>query len=107
MTESIPLSGTTAPDATPAPEPAPPTVLSITKEELSALLAQAVAAGQAQASGVLPLGSPPIQAEVPEIWSVNRLMRELIHKVTWFDERSERSAYATADVHFPLPADGE
>lgn len=87
--------------AVPAPQPA---LLSISKEDLSKLLADAVAAGAAQAMGTVPLGTPAVQPELPDLWSPNRLMREIVHKLTWFTEREERSAYHSVDTHYPVDA---
>lgn len=105
----VPLSAPPLPEL-PAPvQPVPdlpPSVVSLTKDELSAMLRDAVAAGAAQAQAANALGAPAIVAEVPEDWSLNRLLREMADRIAWHTERKERAAYAAIDKHAPAPADG-
>lgn len=103
-----PLAATPLPPlevpAPPAPD-LPPAVVSLTKDELAAMLRDAVSAGAAQASAANALGTPAIMAEIPEDWSLNRLLRKLVDRAPWHTEREERAAYAAVDKHAPAPAD--
>lgn len=108
--EPTPLAATPLPlDArTPDPSTIPAPVLpdeyvKLTKADISAMLAEAVKAGAAQQNAANALGAPAVNAEEPEIWSMNHLLYRLISKAGWHNEREWRSAYATVDHHVPVP----
>lgn len=99
-----PVASFGEPVAPPAPV-IPPALVSLTREELSALLADAVKAGQAQAQAANALGAPAIVAEIPEDWSLNWLFKKWAGKTVWHTEREERAAYAAIDKYMPEPVD--
>jgi hypothetical protein len=99
MAESLQIDPT-APSVA-APD-LPPAVVSLTKDELSKMLAAAVAAGAAQYQAANALGAAPIVAEVPEDWTPRQLLMNLVNtNPRWFTERDHRSAQHAVDLWYP------
>ena len=84
---------------TPAEQSSP--VVSMTQAEIQKMIADAIAAGVASAQPVVGLSQPP----VVEKWTVNRLLKSLVHGRGYHTEAEYRAAHAAVDTHFPEPAD--
>lgn len=96
------VSETSAPFTPPAPAPvaASPT-LNITRADLEKMLRDAVLAGQAQVTGIQPVGAAAVVAEMPVLLPVEEFWRTLLGRIRFFDERTERNMHYTAATLYP------
>ena len=84
-----------------------PNFVQLTRDELNELLRNAVAqgAGMSGLPGPQFTAAGTIDAEAPAVGSHAELMRQLVVRTPWHNERNERAAKLACDTYYPEESD--